>query len=100
MVPAFSSGSIAVKRWIRKENKTMNIKPSIRFLTKDGTAPFSDKVRVILQKMTGNANFPSPTPALDVVQTAFDAYKVAAANAVKDSVQDTALRNARRTELV
>ncbi|MEA3186749.1 MAG: hypothetical protein QOD99_579 [Chthoniobacter sp.] len=74
-------------------------KPSIGFLTKDGQAPFGDKVTVVVQKMTGNTNFPSPTPALNVVETSFDAYTVAAADAVKGGVEATAIRNARRAEL-
>jgi hypothetical protein len=78
----------------------MNTKPSIGFLTKDGQAPFTDKVTAILQKMTGNAAYPSPLPTLATVETAFDAYKVAAANAVKGGVQATLARDARRSELV
>ena len=56
----------------------MNIKPAIGFLTSDGQAPFTEKVTTILEKMKNNASFPTPTPALATVQTAFDAYKVGA----------------------
>ena len=78
----------------------MNIKPAIGFLTRDGQASFAERVTVILQKLTGNPSFPSPTPALPAVQTAFDAYTVAAANAVKGGVQAMVIRNALRAELV
>jgi len=50
--------------------------------------------------MTNNSHYPAPTPALATVQAAFDAYKVASANAAQGGVQNTALRNARRTDLV
>ena len=78
----------------------MNVKPAIGFLTKDGQAPFTDKVAAILQWMTNNSNYPTPSPALPVVRTAFDSYKVAAADAVQGGKQNTAIRNARREELV
>ncbi len=78
----------------------MNVKPAIGFLLADGQAPFTDKVTAILQWMTGNANYPSPTPPLATVQTSFDAYKTAAADAAQGGVQNTAVRNARRSELV
>ncbi|HEY5075164.1 MAG TPA: hypothetical protein VII34_10760 [Pyrinomonadaceae bacterium] len=78
----------------------MNVKPSIGFLTKDGEAPFTDKVTTLLEWMTNNTKYPTPTPALTVVQTAFDAYKVATADAAQGGKENTAIRNARRAELV
>ena len=78
----------------------MNVKPAIGFLTKDGQAPFTDKVTAILQWMANNPAYPTPLPTLALVQTAFDAYKVAAADAVQGGVQNTAIRDARRAELV
>ena len=42
----------------------MNIKPAISFLTKDGQAPFTDKVTTILQQLKHNTNYPTPTPTL------------------------------------
>jgi len=78
----------------------MNVKPAIGFLMKDGQAPFTDKVTAILQWMTDNPNYPTPTPPLATVQTAFDAYKVATADAAQGGTENTAIRNARRAELV
>jgi hypothetical protein len=78
----------------------MNVKPSIGFLTKDGEAPFTDKVTTLLEWMTGNTKYPTPTPALAVVQTAFSAYKVATADAALGGKEKTAARDARRAELV
>jgi len=78
----------------------MNVKPSIGFFTKDGEAPFTDKVTTILEWMNTNPKYPTPSPTLTVVQTAFDAYKVATANAAQGGVENTAIRDARRAELV
>jgi len=78
----------------------MNVKPAIGFLTKDGEAPFTDKVTTILKWMTGNDKYKTPSPTLDVVQTAFDAYKVATADASQGGKENTAIRDARRAELV
>jgi hypothetical protein len=78
----------------------MNVKPSIGFLTKDGEAPFTEKVTALLEWMTNNTKYPTPTPALNVIQTAFDAYKVATADAVNGGKENTAIRDARRAELV
>jgi hypothetical protein len=78
----------------------MNVKPAIGFLTKDGEAPFTDKVTTILEWMKDNPKYPTPSPTLAVVQTAFDAYKVATADAAQGGVENTAIRNARRAELV
>ena len=78
----------------------MNVKPAIGFLTKDGEAPFTDKVATILEWMKNNPKYPTPSPTLAVVQTAFDAYKVAVTDAAQGGVENTAIRNARRAELV
>jgi hypothetical protein len=78
----------------------MNVKPAIGFLTKDGQAAFAEKVTTILQRMTNNPHFTTPLPTLAVVQTSFDTYKVAAADAVDGGKQETAIRDARRAELV
>jgi hypothetical protein len=78
----------------------MNVKPSIGFLTVDGEAPFTDKTTTILEWMKNNPKYPTPLPTLAVVQTAFDAYKVATADAAQGGKENIAIRNARRAELV
>lgn len=77
----------------------MNIKPAISFLTKDGEASFTEKVSTILEHLKNNPNYPTPTPALPAVETAFAAYKVATAEAVQGGVENTAIRDAKRAEL-
>lgn len=78
----------------------MNVKPAIGFLTKDSEATFTEKVTTLLEWMNANPNYTTPLPTLTVVQTAFDAYKVATANAAQGGVENIAIRNARRAELV
>ena len=78
----------------------MIAKPAIGFLSKDGEAPFTEKVSTILEHLKNNPAYPSPTPTLAAVQTAFEAFKVATAEAAQGGVQNTAARDARRAELV
>lgn len=78
----------------------MNVKPAIGFLTKDGQGPFTDKVTAVLQWMTNNPSYPTPVPELAVVQAAFAAYTVATADAAQGGKQNTAVRDARRVEVV
>ena len=78
----------------------MNVKPAIGFLTKDGEASFTDKVTTLLEWMKNNPKYTTPSPTLNVVQTAFDAYKLATAEAAQGGVANTAARDARRAELV
>ena len=69
----------------------MNVKPSIGFLTKDGEAAFSDKVTTLLGWMAlAIAKYPTPSPTLAVVQTAFDAHKLATTEAAQGGVANTA----------
>ena len=78
----------------------MNVKPAIGFLTKDEQAPFTEKVTTIVEHLKNNPNYPTPTPALPAVETAFAAYKVATTDAVQGGLENTAIRDARRAELV
>lgn len=78
----------------------MIAKPSIGFFTKDGEAMFTDKVTTILTWMTGNPDYPTPSPAFAVIQPAFDTYKVATADAALGGKEKIAARDARRSELV
>jgi len=40
----------------------MNVKPAIGFLTKDSDAQLDQDTETIIASMTGNANFPTPSP--------------------------------------
>ena len=78
----------------------MTVKPAIGFLTKDGDAQLDQDTETIIASMTGNANFPTPSPTLAVITTALSAFTVALADAADGGVEKTAIKNARRAELV
>ena len=50
--------------------------------------------------MTNNANYPTPSPTLAVVQAAVDAFTTAIANAANGGTELTSIKNAKRNELV
>lgn len=60
---------------------------------------FESKVHTILSSMTGNANFPTPVPALAAVTTAAAAYSAALITASTGNRADIAIKNDRREEL-
>jgi hypothetical protein len=78
----------------------MNVKPAIGFLTKDSDAQLDQDVETIIASMTGNANFPTPSPTLAVVKTALDAFTAALSEAADGGVEKTAIKNAKRANLV
>lgn len=58
------------------------------------------KVNNIVTAMTGNASYPTPTPALATVTAAEEAFTVALAEAADGGKEKTAVKNARRAELI
>jgi hypothetical protein len=70
------------------------------WLTKDGQEAFSGKVDAGIQAMTGNTNYTTLASAVTAVGVSYSTYLIAKANAVNGSVEDTAIRDARRNELV
>jgi hypothetical protein len=78
----------------------MTVKPAIGFLTKDGDAQLDQDTETIIASMTGNANFPTPSPTLAVITTALSAFTIALADAADGGVEKTAIKNAKRAELV
>ncbi len=57
------------------------------------------KTHSIISNMTGNANFPTPTPTLAVVEAAADNYSSALVKALTGNRADVADKNAKRAEL-
>ena len=78
----------------------MNVKPAIGFLTKDSDAQLDQDTETIIASMTGNANFPTPSPTLVVIKAALDAFTAALSDAADGGVEKTAIKNAKREELV
>src|SRR3954452_12494002 len=60
-------------------------------------ALFLQKAQMILQCMTGNANFPTPTPDLEALGSAISAYAEALSN--PSSRANTVLKRQLRTNL-
>lgn len=75
---------------------TMRIKVNFSGFTDSGLYQKSEH---ILQNMTGNPNFATPTPTLADVQTAITKYSDALGKVVDGTKQDTALKNQTRKEL-
>jgi hypothetical protein len=58
------------------------------------------KTQLILSSLTGNANFPTPTPTLAALQTAFDVFQAALVKAGTGNRVDIAEKNEAREVLV
>lgn len=58
------------------------------------------KTQLIVSSLTGNAHFPTPTPTLAALQTAFDAFQEALVKAGTGNRVDIAEKNAAREVLV
>ena len=78
----------------------MIVKPSISFLTNDSDALLITATGSIITAMTGNTNYATPLPTLAVVQTAWDAFIAALADAASGGLTLTAIKNDKRAELV
>ena len=70
------------------------------WLTKDGEEPFSGKVSTGIQGMTGNTYFTTLATEVTAADTSYATYLLAKADAVRGGVEQTAIRNARRGDLV
>ena len=77
----------------------MIVKAAIGFLSSYSDAQLITTVRALVEGLTNNANFPAPTPKLDIVTTALDAFVVAVADAANGGKELTSMKNAKRREL-
>lgn len=59
----------------------------------------ADVTQSIINKMTKNPYFSSPSPALNVVQAACKAFSEALVNSIRCNVEDTIIKNAKRKTL-
>jgi hypothetical protein len=75
-------------------------KVAVGIFTKSGEEVFTGAVDKVGQDMTGNTNYTALASEVTAMKTSFDTYKVARANAVKGGVEATAIRDARRADLV
>ncbi len=77
----------------------MIVKPAISFLISDSDALIVTGTQTIVNSMTSNPDFPTPTPTLPTVSTALTAFTVALSNAAGGGKEFTAIKNAKRAEL-
>ena len=78
----------------------MIIKSSIQFLKTVSDEQLIAATQGIVSGLTGNASFPSPTPALTAISSALADFSSALAEAVHGGVDRTAAKNAKRAVLV
>jgi hypothetical protein len=78
----------------------MIVKPTVSFLNRQPDATLFVSVNTILLSMTGNADYPAPSPSLPVVQTALDEFNSAVTDAADGGKSLTARKNSKRKALV
>jgi hypothetical protein len=78
----------------------MVVKAAIGFLTTDSDAQLIVDTHSAITGLTGNASFPTPTPTVASITTALSAFQVALADAANGGKELTAIKNAKRAELV
>jgi hypothetical protein len=94
---------VAVITAADKQNKqtrnTMIVKPSIGFLRTVSDARLVTDAETIVNSMTNNSSYPTPSPALAEITTAINDFTVAIANAANGGTDLTAIKNAKRAAL-
>ena len=74
----------------------MVVKPSINFLTASSDALLVTGAQTIVNSLTSNPDYPTPTPTLATVTTALNAFTVAIADAATGGKEQTAIKIAKR----
>ncbi len=77
----------------------MIVKPALTFLKTNADAALIVTTSGILSAMTGNPNFPNPSPALPVLASARDAFATALADAADGGKTLTSNKNNKRAAL-
>ena len=78
----------------------MLVKPAIGFLTTDSDAQLVTDSQTIVNSMTNNPAYATPSPALASVTTAINDFSVAVSNAADGGTTLTAIKNAKRQALL
>jgi hypothetical protein len=76
------------------------VKPTVNFLSTDTDAQLITDVGAIISALTGNPDYPNPSPTLTVVSDALRAFEVAVSEASLGGIVLTLTKNAQRAELV
>ena len=86
------------KHQIRKTHP-MVVKPAIGFLTLDSDAQLTKNAQTIVNSMTNNPSYPTPSPTLASVTTAINDFSVAIDNAADGGKTLTLIKNQKRAAL-
>jgi hypothetical protein len=78
----------------------MIVKPTVSFLNRETDSQLIFSVRVIISSLTGNADYPAPSPSLPVMQAAADDFQSAIAAAADGGKALTSQKNQKRKALV
>ena len=78
----------------------MIVKPTVSFMNRQPDNALAIRVGSILLCMTGNANYPAPSPSLPVVQAALDEFFTSITDAMDGGKTLTAAKNSKRKALV
>lgn len=76
------------------------VKPTVNFLSIDTDPQLITDVGAIINALTGNADYPNPMPTLAMMSDALKAFELALSEASFGGILLTALKNAKRAELV
>lgn len=74
----------------------MIVKPAIGFVQKDSDALLLTKAETIVDSMTGNPSYPSPTPSLAAITTAANEFSTAISDAANGGTTQTVIKNTKR----
>jgi len=80
--------------------KQPNANPAVQFLNTDSDAKLIACAQAILEAMSGNLNFPSPTPELPTVRDAVTTFAMAWADVTDGNPAMNVAKNAARKMLV
>jgi hypothetical protein len=78
----------------------MIVKPAIGFLSSSSDALLLTGAQTVVNSMTKNPDYPTPTPTLATVTTAINDFTTAIADAANGGKEETAIKYAKRAELV
>ncbi len=78
----------------------MIVKASIQWLTAMSDVSLAQNTNNVVEALTNNDNFLSPSPTLAVISMALSEFRVAMAEAAKGGKEATAIKNAKRAALI
>jgi hypothetical protein len=80
--------------------QSLSVKPTINFLSTNTDPQLITNVDAIISALTGNPDYPNPSPTLTVASAALKVFEVAVSEASLGGVLLTLTKNAKRAALV